>query len=135
MPKTAGAVSSRRVLIVSPHFPPMNAPDMQRVRISLPFFSEFGWDLYVLAVQPADGDVLEPLLSDTIPADVPIERVRSVPRSVTRFAGVGNVAVRAIPFLYAAGCRLIAAHQIDLVYSLDHDVHGDAAGPAVEKKM
>ena len=29
----------RRVLIVSPHFPPINAPDHQRVRMSLPYGS------------------------------------------------------------------------------------------------
>ena len=33
----------RRVLLVSPHFPPTNAPDHQRVRMSLPFYREHGW--------------------------------------------------------------------------------------------
>ncbi len=44
----------RRVLIVSPHFPPTNAPDHQRVRMSLPYFQENGWEPVVLAVT-ADG--------------------------------------------------------------------------------
>ena len=43
-----------RVLIVSPHFPPVNAPDHQRVRMSLPYLGEFGWEGHVLAVVPLD---------------------------------------------------------------------------------
>jgi hypothetical protein len=40
----------RTLLIVSPHFVPINAPDMQRVRMSLIYFAEFGW-------KPGDGQV------------------------------------------------------------------------------
>jgi hypothetical protein len=57
----------RHVLIVSPHFPPTNAPDMQRVRMSLPHFHKFGWRASVLAVAPDPDDLVEPLLLDTIP--------------------------------------------------------------------
>ena len=68
-----------RVLIVSPNFPPANTPDMQRVRMSLPYFREFGWDPYVLAVEPPANATLDPLLVRTIPADVEIARVSAVP--------------------------------------------------------
>jgi len=106
----------RRVLIVSPHFPPVDAPDMQRVRVSLAYFREFGWDPYVLAVAPDAGDTLEPLFAETIDASVPVERVRAASSSLTRVLGIGNVAIRALPFLYTAGARLIERHHIDLVY-------------------
>ncbi len=33
----------KRVLIISPHFPPINAPDCQRVRMSLPYYRRYGW--------------------------------------------------------------------------------------------
>jgi hypothetical protein len=113
------------VLIVSPHFPPINAPDMHRVRMSLPYYREFGWEPHVLAVAPsapsssvrtACDHGLEPLLNETIPADVPVERVRSLPASLTRLAGVGNIAIRALPFLTAAGNRTIAERKIDLAF-------------------
>ena len=107
---------SRRVLIVSPHFPPVNAPDMQRVRMSLPFFRESGWEPTVLAVQPAGTESLDPLLSETLPADVPVERVPSLPPGLTRPFGVGNVALRSLPWLYRAGSALIKRRSIDLVY-------------------
>lgn len=106
----------KRLLIVSPHFPPINAPDMQRVRMCLPHFAEFGWEPSVLAVAPSGAESLEPQLNETLPADVPVERVASIPHSVARLAGVGNIALRALPYLKTAGSRTIRDRQIDLVY-------------------
>ena len=42
----------RRVLIISPNFPPVNAADHQRVRTSLPYFKDFGWAPTILSVAP-----------------------------------------------------------------------------------
>jgi Glycosyl transferase 4-like domain len=106
----------KKVLLVSPHFPPTNAPDMQRVRMSLPHFEAFGWKPFVLSAAPAPTDVVEPLFEETIPANVQIERVKHLPLALTRVVGVENVAIRALPYLYSAGSRLIRVHNIDLVF-------------------
>ena len=107
----------RTVLVVSPHFPPINAPDMQRVRMSLPHFSEFGWRPVVLAVEPAYVEgVKEPLLLETIPRDVPICRTLALPARWTRKVGLGNLGLRAFPFLYRAGAKMIQRYNVDLVY-------------------
>ena len=106
----------QRVLIVSPNFPPINAADMQRVRMSLPYFSEYGWDPYVLAVAPTAGQAQDPLLMETVPPSLPIERVGAVPLAVSRWCGIGNIAIRALPHLYRTGAELIARRRIDLVY-------------------
>jgi hypothetical protein len=105
-----------RVLIVSPHFPPVNAPDMQRVRMSLPHFAEFGWEPYVLAVAATGDETLDPLLVETVPSDIAVERVRAIPAAISRRVGIGNVALRALPSLYRAGSRLLASGKFDLVY-------------------
>jgi hypothetical protein len=89
---------------------------MQRVRMSLPHFREFGWEPYVLSVADNGAAPVEPLLLMTIPEDVSVERVMAVPPHVARLAGVGNVALRAMPWLHRAGARTIAANSIDLVY-------------------
>src|SRR5262249_10359696 len=62
------------------------------------------------------AEIVEPLLSETIPSGVPIERVQALPASLTAVAGVGNIALRALPFLYREGSRIIRQHHIDLVY-------------------
>src|SRR6266496_1873400 len=107
----------RNVLIVSPCFPPVSSPDMQRVRMSLPHFSGFGWNPVVLATRPeAVEGVLDPLLTDSVPRGLEINRVSALPCSLTRRVGLGDLGVRAFPFLYASGARLIEEQSIDLVY-------------------
>jgi hypothetical protein len=110
------AAIRRRVLIVSPHFVPASTPDMQRVRASLPYFRECGWDPYVLAVEPSSEEPLDELMAETVPADVPIERVTPLPLGLTRRFGVGNIALRAWMALLRAGSRTIVERHIDLVY-------------------
>ena len=108
---------TRRVLIISPHFPPVNAPDMQRVRVSLPYFVEAGWEVTVLTVNdPTPVAPWEPALSATVPATVRVERAWCFSRRWTGWLGVNNVALRSLPFLFLAGCRLLSARRYDVVY-------------------
>jgi hypothetical protein len=106
-----------RLLIVSPHFCPQNTPDMQRVRMSLTRFLERGWRVTVLTVDdPTPEAPLDPELAATLPAGVEIVRAHCLSRRLTGMLGIGNVALRALPFLFAAGCRLLAARRFDVVY-------------------
>lgn len=110
-------VTMRTVLVVSPHFPPINAPDMQRVRMSLPYYAEFGWKPVVLAVDPTYVEGAEDhLLLETIPSDVPIGRVPALPVRWTRKVGLGNLGLRALPFLYGAGVKMIKKYNVNLAY-------------------
>jgi hypothetical protein len=107
----------KRVLVVSPSFPPISAADLHRVRTSLPFYPEFGWQPFVLAVDAvAHGGLQEPELLATVPKDILVTRCGAIPATVTRAVGVGAVGLRALPQLYAAGAALIRQHHIDLVY-------------------
>ena len=106
-----------RVLIVSPRFPPINAPDLHRVRHSLPHFGEHEWEAEVWRVDP---DLVEreqdPLLVETLPSDVPIRTVGAFDPDWTRLVGLGSVALRSLPFYYWKGTRRLAQGDIDLVY-------------------
>lgn len=107
----------KRVLVVSPCFPPSNAADMQRVRQSLPYFRDFGWDPHVLAVHPDDCEVVQDqLLLGSVPADVEVERVRAIPLKWTRRFGLGQLALRSIWSLYRSGAELLSRDKFDLVY-------------------
>ena len=108
---------NRRVLIVSPHFAPINAPDGQRVRMSLRYFREFGWEPVVLAVDANYVEAtVDPLLLESIPTDVPVHRCRALPVRWTRWLGIGTLGLRAWPFLRQAGDRLLREQRFDLVY-------------------
>lgn len=107
----------RRVLIVSPHFPPVNAPDMHRARMALPYLRALGWEAEVLAVAPdgIEGAVLEPRLEESYPADVRVRRVRALPPRLTRALGFGSLWWRAGGALRRAGDRLLSSGRFDLV--------------------
>lgn len=110
-------MSPRRLLIISPHFPPVNAPDMQRVRAALPHFVAAGWKVTVLTVDdPTPVAPVEPELLATVPSAVRVVRAHCFSRRWTRWLGIGNVALRALPFLFLSGCRVLRGRRYDAVY-------------------
>jgi hypothetical protein len=110
-------VPMKRVLILSPRFPPINAADMHRVRHSLPYFRDFGWEATVLAVDPArvEGE-REERLWDTYPSNADVRRVDALPQEWTRRIKVGNLALRALSYYLQQGSSIIRREDIDLVY-------------------
>lgn len=107
----------RRVLIISPRFPPINAADMHRVRHSLPYFRDHGWAPTVLAVTPryVEG-TRDNLLIRTLPSDADVRRIGAIPRRWSRPFKVGDLALRAAPHYLWRGGRIIDREEIDLVY-------------------
>ena len=61
----------RKVLIVSPHFPPVNAPDMQRTRLALPYLRACGWELSLIHIFAWWGAWLNPDPQKTVIAPDP----------------------------------------------------------------
>jgi glycosyltransferase involved in cell wall biosynthesis len=126
----------RRVLIVSPHFPPSNAPDHQRVRTSLPYFRQFGWEPVVLAVDARQVEApLDPLLGADLPDHQQVERVNAWPAALTRRFGLGNVAYRAWFQLHSAGADLLRAGKFDLVYFSTTQFVATALGPKWRRRF
>src|SRR5689334_1821209 len=107
----------RKVLIVSPHFPPINAPDHQRIRMSLTFFRGYGWEPYVLTVRSECVEGIQDiLLEKAIPSGLKITRTDALSVQQTRKIGLGSLGLRCLPYMRAAGSRIIAKEKIDLVY-------------------
>jgi hypothetical protein len=114
---TSAASRLRKVLIISPRFPPCNAADMHRIRQSLPYLPELGWYPITLAVAPErDGGLHESELMRTIPAEAEIHHVRAFDARWTRKVGLGSLALRSLWFYRQAGNRLLARGDVDLVY-------------------
>ena len=122
VPATQAAASSgrsafRRVLIVTPSFPPINAPDMQRARMSLPHYRASGWEPIVLTLDPAvHGGPREDALLTTVPTDIAIHRCGAFSPAWSRRLGIGNLGLRAWFHLLFAGAHLIRQEKIDLVF-------------------
>jgi len=108
---------ARRVLIVSPSFPPMNGADMQRVRMSLPHYRENGWQPVVLAIAPRDhGGPREDDLLATVPAGIVVYHCGAFSKRWSRWFGVGNLGLRSWAHLFVAGARILRREKIDLVF-------------------
>lgn len=107
-----------RILIISPHFPPVNAPDAHRVRMALPHLRALGWEPTVLAVSPdmIEGAVIEPALVCTFPDDIRVVRVTGISAHYTRPLGFGSLWWRTGRALRRAGDRLLASGDFDLVF-------------------
>ncbi|MFD2917443.1 glycosyltransferase family protein [Psychroserpens luteus] len=107
----------KKVLIVSPHFPPINAADMHRVRQSLPYFEQFGWEPTVLCVDPNYVEMArDELLLESLPEAVKVHMVKAFSTTYTRKLGLGNLGLRAFLQLFKAGNTLLKADAYDLVY-------------------
>lgn len=105
----------RRLLVVSPHFPPTDAVDMHRVRMNVGHYAENGFEPVVLAVEPSGaGRLVDSRLVGTVP-DIEVVRVPALPERLTRWAGITDLSLRAMGPLARAGDRLLARGDVDLV--------------------
>lgn len=126
----------KRVLIVSPHFPPINAPDMQRVRMSLPYYRAAGWEPVVLAVSPdrVEG-VVEAELLATVPAEVRVIRCSAMAVRWTRRIGLGSLALRSLRALDRAGSKLLTQEAYDLVFFSNTQFMTFTLGPRWQRRF
>lgn len=107
----------KRVLIISPHFPPANTADMQRVRMSLPYFSDFGWEAEVITVDEQYADVVKDrLLLESIPSNISIHKVEALDKKWTSKLGLGSLALRSMWFFRKMGNQLLKQKKFDLIY-------------------
>ncbi len=107
----------KKLLIVSPHFPPSSTADSQRVRMLLPFFREHGWEPVVLAVEPKQvAAPQDQWLVGGLPKDIRIVRVTAMGLGWSRIPGLGVLDYRALPALRRAGDALLGSESFDLVY-------------------
>ena len=129
-------LDSLRVLIISPHFPPVNTADMQRVRMLLPFFRENGWQAEVLAVLPEQvAAPTDDWLLGGLPDDVPIHRVDALGLAWSRIPGLGSLGFRALHAIKKAGDHLLRHKKFDLIYFSTTVFDAHLLGPGWKKEF
>lgn len=90
---------------------------MHRVRQSINYFEEFGYQPTVMAVKPLfNENVQDPLLLQTIPANIKTIWVNAFASKWTRKIGLGALALRSMFFYFRAGNKLLKNNAIDLIY-------------------
>lgn len=105
------------MLIISPYFPPANSADMQRIRMSLPYFKENGWKAEVITVEEKYLDIVQDsLLLQSIPPEIKIHRVKALSKNWTSKFGLGSLALRSIWFYWKKVNERLKEGEIDLIY-------------------
>ena len=108
---------NKKVLIISPYFPPSNTADMQRIRTSLPYFEAFGWEATVVVVDEKHSDtVKDGLLALSIPSSITIHKVKALNKKLTGKLGLGSMALRSLPYYRKKVNHFLETEKFDLIY-------------------
>lgn len=124
----------KRVLMVSPHFPPDNGAATHRLRLLAPHLAEFGWVPTVVTVDPRDYEgELDPELLSLVPDDLDVVRVRAWSAKRTRRFGFGDLGIRAFTGLLRE-CRNRAIKQeFHCFFVTIYPTYPALLGPLVKK--
>ena len=105
----------KRVLIISPHFPPSNLAAVHRSRLFVQHLPSFGWEPFILTVHEKHyEEELDRNLEKLLPAGLHIEKVSAFP--VTRPRLIGDIGLRAFFQLYRRAKKMIRNKKIDFLY-------------------
>jgi hypothetical protein len=108
---------NKRLLIISPYFAPSNAADMQRIRTSLPYFNEFGWDATIVTVDEKYSEMVkDDLLSQSVPHYIKIYKIKALNKKLTSIFGLGTLSLRALWHYRQKVNAILKKEKYDLVY-------------------
>ena len=126
----------RRLLMISPHFPPDSSAGTHRVRLLAPHLAAYGWTATVLTVAAQDYEGrMDPELAGLVPGSLEVVRSRALPARLTRRLGVGDLGLRALPGFRRAAWQLQEAHPFDAVFITIYPTYPAVLGPMIKRRF
>ncbi|HUE89990.1 MAG TPA: glycosyltransferase [Vicinamibacterales bacterium] len=126
----------RRVLIVSPHFPPDSSAGAHRARLLAPHLASFGWTPTIVTVTPDAYDArLDHELASRVPPALDVVRVPAWPVSATRRIGVGDLGLRALWPLRQRCAELCTRERYDVTYITIYPTYPSVLGPWLKRRF
>ena len=114
----------RRVLMVSPHFPPDSSAASHRVRLLAPHLEEAGWSPTVVTLErSAYEGRLDPGLEALVPESLRVVRAGAWRADVTRRVGLGDLGLRAFTSLRNTCRELLAREHFDALFITVYPVY------------
>jgi hypothetical protein len=105
----------KKILIVSPHYPPSNLAAVHRSRLFAQHLPSFGWEPIILTVHEDHyEEALDQNLQQLLPRDQRIEKVSAF--NVTKPRLIGDIGLRAFYQLRKRALELVQQEQIAFVY-------------------
>lgn len=125
----------RRVLMVSPHFPPDTSAGTHRVRLLAPHLPAWGWDpTVVTAAESGYEGRLDPDLAALVPEWLRVVRAPIVPVELTRAIGLGDLGLRAFLGLLKTCHRLLTRERFDALFITIYPTYPAAMGRILKRR-
>jgi glycosyltransferase involved in cell wall biosynthesis len=126
----------RRVLMVTPHFPPDSSAASHRVRLLAPHLPEAGWRPTIVTLEPSAYEGrLDRDLEALVPPGLEIVRVPAWPYNMTRRIGLGDLGLRAFSGLRRACRRLLARERFDALFITIYPVYPALLGAGLKAEF
>ncbi len=126
----------RRLLMISPHFPPDSSAGTHRVRLLAPHLAAYGWHPTVLTVAEQDYEGrIDSELARLVPVGLDVVRARALPARLTRRMGIGDLGLRALPGLHSAAWKLHRQQPFDAVFITIYPTYPAVLGPLMKRRF
>jgi hypothetical protein len=123
----------KKIIIVSPHFPPSNLAAVHRSRLFAMHLPEFGWKPIIVTVdEKYYEETLDPNLSLLLPKDLRVEKVKALDTKPIRL--IGDIGIRGFYYLYRKILHLCASEKIDFLYIPIPSHFAALIAPLIHKK-
>lgn len=135
-PESDASRSRRRLLLISPHFPPDTSAGTHRVRLLARHLPACGWDPTVLTVDPEGYETrLDQGLLGLVSDDLRVVRSRPFSSARTRRFGVGDLGLRSLAALGRDASRLLSSTPFDAMYITTYPVYPALLGPRLKRRF
>lgn len=105
----------KKILIITPHYPPSNLAAVHRSRLFAEHLPEFGWEPIILTVdEKYYEEELDWNLFKLLPKNQRIEKAKAF--GVTRPRLIGDIGLRGFFQLYKKAKQIIQSEKIDFLY-------------------
>jgi hypothetical protein len=124
---------TKKILIISPHFPPSNLAAIHRSRLFAQHLPSFGWEPIILSVQEKYyEETLDSNLCKLLSPDLQIEKVKAYPVMKPRL--IGDIGLRAFFQLRKKALELVKNERIDFIYIPIPSFYTSLIGPYLNRK-
>jgi len=108
-------LDKKKIIIISPHFPPSNLAAVHRTRLFAQHLPKFGWEPILVTVhEKYYEEELDYNLVKLLPKDLRIIKTNAIPTKPLRL--IGDIGIRAFYHIYKLVLNLIKTEKIDFLY-------------------